>query len=38
MKKFTMYLLIMISFFGVAYAGGSKDIDTVQMTSKESWQ
>ena len=33
-----MYLLIMISFFGVVYAGGSKDIDTVQMTSKESWQ
>ncbi|UTC64707.1 Ig-like domain-containing protein [Treponema sp. OMZ 788] len=38
MRKLTMYLLIMTSFFGIAYAGGSKDIDGVQMTSKESWQ
>ena len=37
MKKITIYLLIMFSAFSLLYAGGSKDIDSVQMTNKESW-
>ena len=32
-----IYLLIMFSAFSLLYAGGSKDIDSVQMTNKESW-
>ena len=38
MKKITIYLLIMFSALSLLYAGGSKDIDSVQMTNKESWQ
>ncbi|UTC81732.1 Ig-like domain-containing protein [Treponema denticola] len=38
MKKITIYLLIMFSAVSLLYAGGSKDIDSVQMTNKESWQ
>ncbi|UTC75225.1 neuraminidase [Treponema sp. OMZ 792] len=38
MKKITMYLLIMFSSLSLLYAGGSKDIDSVQMTNTESWQ
>ena len=33
-----IYLLIMFSAFSLLYAGGSKDIDSMQMTNKESWQ
>lgn len=38
MKKITIYLLIMFSALSLLYAGGAKDIDSVQMTNKESWQ
>lgn len=38
MKKMTIYLLIILSSLSLLYARGSKDIDSVQMTNKESWQ
>ncbi|UTC66429.1 MULTISPECIES: Ig-like domain-containing protein [unclassified Treponema] len=37
MRKIVIYIVIICSVFGTLYAGGSKDIDTVQMQSNESW-
>jgi len=38
MKKNVLFFVIMTCLFGSIYAGGSKDIDELEMTSKESWQ
>nr|WP_255822846.1 Ig-like domain-containing protein [Treponema putidum] len=38
MKKIILYFAVSAGLFGMLYAGGSKDIDTVQMTNNESWE
>ena len=38
MKKIILYFAVSAGLFGMLYAGGSKDIDTIQMTNNESWQ
>ncbi|WP_024469148.1 Ig-like domain-containing protein [Treponema pedis] len=38
MKKWICFVLAYLCFFAVLYAGGSKDISTVNMSSLESWQ